>query len=138
MFETKTESKARGPRPKRRLIRNPHDAEIVAAEWMRWMGFTDAEVSPVGPDEGIDVISPTAVAQVKMKGAPTPIEDIQRHFGVATAARKKRSLFFSLGGYTAQAERWATKNGIALFGFDLQGVPEPQNDLPRGLFSGEG
>lgn len=50
-------------RPPERLIREARDAELIAAEWMRYLGFADAVATPVGADGGIDVVSARAVAQ---------------------------------------------------------------------------
>ncbi|SPF00269.1 hypothetical protein [Streptomyces sp. MA5143a] len=44
-------------RPENRLIRTARDAELVAVDWMRHLGFTDAVATPVGADEGIDVLA---------------------------------------------------------------------------------
>ncbi|NHC47133.1 restriction endonuclease [Motilibacter aurantiacus] len=112
--------------PPPRLIRTARDAELNVAAWMRFWGFSDAQVMPVGPDAGIDVISSSAVAQVKMEGVPTGRPVVQQLHGVAQHA-KRRGLLFSLAGYTEQARAWAEDAGVALFRFDFQGVPEPVN-----------
>jgi hypothetical protein len=113
-------------RPTRRLIRTPREAELVVAEWLSYLGFGQAHVTPIGADEGIDVLTDSAVAHVKMDGIQTSRRVVQGLFGVA-AAEGKQGLFFSLGGYTAQAVDWATRVGIPLFQFDLQGEPSPVN-----------
>lgn len=125
----------RGPRPAPRLVRDPYETETVAAEWMRWMGYGDAKASPVGADEGIDVHASRAVAQVKAQMVKTARPEVQQLHGVATGVGKK-ALFFSLSGYTAEARDWADRIGMALFTFDLQGVPEPVNEPARDLFVG--
>ncbi|MBB2988442.1 restriction endonuclease [Terracoccus luteus] len=112
------------PPPPGRLIRTARDGEEIAAEWVRWFGFRDADTTPVGADEGIDVVGAAVVAQVKMEAVPTGRPAVQQLFGVA-AATKRQGLFFSLAGYTPPALAWATAHDIALFRFDLQGVPEP-------------
>jgi len=121
-----------GARPAPRLIRTPRDAELVVAEWMKFFGFSDARPTPVGKDEGIDVTSKAAVAQVKMEGILTSRPVVQALFGVATAEEKK-GLFFSLGGYTPDALSWGSKVGIAMFTFDLQGEPVPANAPAKNL-----
>lgn len=123
------------PVPEPRLIRNPRDAEMVAVDWMRFWGFDDAEATPVGADEGIDVVSETAVAQVKAHMVPIGRPDLQNLAGVA-AVEGKIALFFALNGYTAQAIQWANKAKMALFTFDLQGAPEPANDIARDYQTG--
>ncbi|MEU1486315.1 restriction endonuclease [Streptomyces sp. NPDC005752] len=113
-------------RPEPRLIRTPRDAELVAVDWMRYLGFADAVATPVGADEGIDVISERGLAQVKMEGRPTSRPTVQQLHGVATA-KEREALFFSLGGYTVPASAWASQHGIALFRYDHQGTPEAVN-----------
>jgi len=119
-------------KPILRLIRAPKDAEDVAAEWKRYMGFIDATSTPVGPDCGLDVISTEAVAQVKMEGVPTSRPILQALHGVAQA-EDKRGLFFSLNGYTKEAQVWGDSVGMPLFQFDLQGEPRPVNQFARRL-----
>ena len=120
------------PRPEPRLIRNPRDAELTAEAWMRYFGFDDAGVTRVGADEGIDVDSSRAVAQVKAHMVPVGRPDVQNLAGVA-AAEKKMGIFFALNGYTPQAIAWADRADIALFAFDLQGEPEAMNVHARRL-----
>ena len=120
------------PRPDRRLIRTAADAEVVAAEWMRWMGFHDARRTPTGPDGGIDVTAAGAVAQVKMHAQPVGRPDLQRFHG---ASRGRRTLFFSLESYTNEARAWADEVGMALFRFDLQGEPFPVNSLAKTMMA---
>ncbi|MFC8678056.1 restriction endonuclease [Streptomyces griseorubiginosus] len=123
--EISPSDKAAG-RPEGRLIRTARDAELVAVDWMRYLGFTDASATPVGADEGIDVLAARAVAQVKMEGSPTSRPVVQQLHGVASA-QKKKAVFFSLAGYTPPAFDWASRHDIALFQYDLQGTPTPIN-----------
>ena len=123
---------ASAPRPKRRLIRTAADAEIVAAEWMRWMGFRGSTRTPTGADGGIDVRATGAVAQVKMHAKPIGRPDVQQLYG---AARGRRALFFSLDTYTDEARSWADEVGMALFRFDLQGEPEAVNSAGRAMLA---
>ncbi|MGW6542900.1 restriction endonuclease [Streptomyces massasporeus] len=113
-------------RPAQRLIRDARDAELVAVDWMRYLGFTDAVATPVGADDGIDVLARHAVAQVKKEGSPTTRPTVQQLHGVSTA-KQRAALFFSMAGYTPPAITWASQQGIALFQYDLQGTPHPVN-----------
>jgi Restriction endonuclease/Protein of unknown function (DUF2510) len=113
--------------PGHRLIRTAADAEEVAAEWMRFWGYSDARRTPTGPDSGIDVDSSTAVAQVKAHHRPVGRPDIQKLQGVAMHLGRA-ALFFSLESYTREATEWANAAGVALFRFDLQGTPAPENE----------
>ena len=124
--ESNSKSESRNPKPKSRLIRNPHEAELVAAEWIRYWGWSDARVSKAGSDEGIDVEGKGVVAQVKAHMVPIGRPDVQNLVGVASVI-KKTPIFFSLTDYTPQAVSWANLAGVALFGFDLQGKPRPIN-----------
>ena len=113
--------------PTGRLLRSPRDAELVACEWMRHWGFVDATCTAIGPDSGIDIASSTAIAQVKAELTPTGRPVVQQTFGAA-AASERVAIVFSLGGFTKEAIQWANLAGVALFTFDLQGTPAPEND----------
>jgi hypothetical protein len=130
-------AKAVAPHPPLRLIRTAREAEEVAAEWMCWLGFSNAVPTHVGRDEGIDVVAANAVAQVKMEGVPTGRPVIQGLFGVA-AGERKQGLFFSLAGYTVGAVEWAERVGLALFTFDYQGQPVPFSSAAQLLFASGG
>ncbi|WP_412542987.1 restriction endonuclease [Longispora sp. K20-0274] len=91
-------------------------AEEIAAAWLRRFGFTDAEATPVGPDDGVDVIAAGAVAQVKLwKTKNVGIKDVQRIAGAARSGQAR--IFFAARGYTKPAIKWANdpENRVALF-----------------------
>ncbi|MFF6783040.1 restriction endonuclease [Streptomyces sp. NPDC012510] len=121
-------------RPPERLIREARDAELIAAEWMRYLGFADAVATPVGADSGIDVVSARAVAQVKLEGKPTGRPTVQQLHGVA-AHEGKTGVFFSAAGYTPQARTWAGTSGTLLFRFDRQGGVEAVNSVAHDLLA---
>lgn len=116
----------RKPEPVARLILNARDAELVAAEWMEWLGYGGSAATPVGPDGGVDVLSERAVAQVKMQATPVGRPVLQQLYGVA-ASLSLDSVFFSSAGYTPQSRDWAEKVRMPLFEFDRQGRPTPSN-----------
>lgn len=118
--------------PPPRLIRSPQDAEAVAAEWLRWFGFTDAVVTQAGADGGVDVRGRSMVAQVKAHMVPVSRPDLQRLYGVARVENAV-PLFFSLMSYTREAQEWGSQVGMALFRFDHAGVPEAVNDYAAAL-----
>jgi len=121
-------------KPASRLIKTPRDAEIVAREWMVYFGFTDAKVTRVGRDNGIDIISSQAIGQVKFKGVKTPRNDIKTlHSDMMI--NSKRGVFFSLHGYAKPAIELADQLKIALFEFDYQGVPQAVNASARYLLA---
>src|SRR5690349_5603382 len=99
---------------------------------MRWLGYSDAERTPTGPDGGVDVESTRAVAQVKAYMVPIGIAEIQRLKGVVHDGRE--ALFFSLTDYTRAAVEFADLAGVALFRFaGYDGSIEPVNDEAVGL-----
>lgn len=107
-------------------------AEQRAATWMRHWGWTDAMVTPPGADGGLDVVASRAVAQVKFWAKPVPRQDLQKLVGAASTRQGIESvLFFANSGYTTQAQRWAETAGLAIFNFDGDGVPQPQNSVAR-------
>jgi hypothetical protein len=121
-------------RPPERFIREARDAELIAAEWMRYLGFADAIATPVGADGGLDVVSRRAVAQVKLEGKPTGRPTVQQLHGAAEH-EGKTGIFFSAAGYTPQARTWAQTSGTLLFRFDRQGGVEAVNALAHHLLS---
>jgi len=104
--------------PKSRYITNDHEAEHMAADAMRMLGFSDAKVTPVGPDSGIDVRATGAIAQVKFRSAQTGRGDIQRLVGARGNQPTLELLFFAAAGYSAHAIEYATELDVALFVFD--------------------
>jgi hypothetical protein len=118
-----------------RPIRHNHDGEILAAEYMRWLGFADAHELPIGPDGGIDVRASDAIAQVKMHATQVGRPDIQRLLGAAQAEGRKCALFFSQQGYGIQAREFADHVGMPLFTFGYQDGVEPTNDAAYRLIA---
>lgn len=120
-------------KPQARLIRNPRDAEIAARDWMQYFGFSDATLTAIGPDEGVDVISGDAIAQVKSGETTTGRPVIQQIYGVASYQSKK-PLVFSVAPVTKDAREWANKAGVGLFRLDLSGAAFPVNNLAKQIF----
>jgi hypothetical protein len=120
-----------------RTIRSPADAEQVAAEWMRHLGFDDARCTGAGTDGGVDVRSRDAVAQVKAQLTPVGRPELQALYGVARS-EGRQPLFFSLMSYTAAALTWADEVGMALFRFDHAGLVEAVNVPAVGLLAAAG
>ena len=90
------------------------EAELAAANWMRKHGYPDARCTPPGVDDGIDITSRAAIGQVKHHQTPIGIQELQRHYGIATAAGKQ-ALFFALSGYTPRALKWARAHGVECY-----------------------
>src|SRR5207248_9998560 len=118
-----------------RTIRSPDDAEQVAAEWMRHLGFADARCTGGAADGGVDVRSGGAVDQVKAQLTPVGRPELQALYGVARS-EGRTPLFFSLMSYTAAALGWADEVGMALFRFDHAGTVEAVNAAAERLLAG--
>ena len=118
-------------RPKPMPVSDWREAEAVACAWMREFGFRDARLTAGGADEGVDVLSKKAVAQVKWKlSAAIGRPDVQRLFGAAQSAKSK-PVFFSGSGYTAAARTWAEANGVAAFTLTAHGEIVPITSAAR-------
>lgn len=111
------------------------DAELMAAQHMRQIGYPDAHDTGLGSDAGIDVKAAGAVAQVKMTKKPVGRPDVQRLAGAAGHGTAKHLLFYSWRGYTSKALEWADSQGILLFQFDLTGLVWPVNYAAREALS---
>ncbi|MDP2774261.1 MAG: restriction endonuclease [Nocardioides sp.] len=129
---------SRPARPTPRLIRRASEAEELCAEWLRWMGFPGALVTPAGTDGGIDVIGPGSTgviaAQVKFEAVSAGRPKLQELYGAGVAAGATTTAFFSSAGFTRQAQDWADQVGMALFEFSLDGSIVPANEHSRRLF----
>lgn len=94
---------------------NARGAELLARDWMRHLGATEAVVTPERRDGGVDVVSRDFVAQVKhLRAEQIGVAAIRQLYGVA-AAERRRALFFSSSGYTRDSLAFARENEIALF-----------------------
>jgi hypothetical protein len=96
---------ARGGQSYAPVIESPRQAEKNAAVWLRRLAYPDALVTPVGPDDGIDVSSFRAVAQVKWKTKRVSAPEVRDLAGTGKPGQAR--FFFSRSGYTKPALRWA-------------------------------
>jgi len=119
------------PRPDYNL--NPRAAELLIEEWMAHWGFHDAQATPVGPDGGFDVKASRAAAQVKFRGQPTPLDQINAFHG-ACNGRYEFEIFVSKSGYTKPARDAANEYGMALFTFEDDGTPFPINFTAQKIY----
>ena len=119
------------PRPDYNL--NPRAAELHIEEWMVHWGFHDAEATPIGPDGGFDVKSSRAAAQVKFRGQPTPLDQINSFHG-ACDSEYEFEIFVSKSGFTKPALDAANRFGMALFQLDDDGTPRPANGPARRIY----
>jgi FtsZ-binding cell division protein ZapB len=123
----------RQPLP-RMNIENWSDAELFAEKYMKWLGFADAKRTGAGADEGKDVDSRKAIAQVKDMGTGASRPMLQQLNGVA-AAERKIPIFFARS-YATTAKEWGEKHGIALFQFSLRGEVKALSKKARELLEG--
>ena len=124
---------SKGSKPPRMGIENCEDAEVFAVKYMRWLGFTDAKKTRGGTDEGKDVDSSKAVAQVKDMGTGVSRPMLQQLFGVA-AAEKKVPVFFARS-YAKTAKEWGEKYKVALFQYTLKGEVKPMSKKAQELLA---
>lgn len=110
-----------GEPPTAGFIANSHEFEEFMASWMRWLGWHDASVLPVGPDGGIDVEATGARGQAKYWEYPVGIEEVQRHNGVCEGLPKSGRVFLAKNGYTAQTIQWAEDHELPLFEMSRRG-----------------
>ena len=94
-------------------------AEELARDFMRWLGYVDAELTNEGADGGVDVRSRGAIGQVKMHSNGVRRSDIQALVGEA-AVQKRTPLFFAMN-YSKEAITWSNENSIAIFKFSRSG-----------------
>ena len=104
-------------------------AEENAARWMRFWGYPDAHVTGGGADGGVDVISGSAIAQVKFRASVVGGPDLQRLAGAGHSHRGKALFFFTGSGYSSQALQVAGIADIALFTYRLDGSVSPVNNF---------
>lgn len=108
---------------------------MLARDWMRFLGFADAQLTAGGPDGGLDVTSTGAVAQVKFKANQVGTPDLQRLFGARGSATHRRMLFFTGTSYSVKALAYAAEHSIGLFIYDLAGGLTAANPAATALLA---
>ncbi|WP_327372194.1 hypothetical protein [Streptomyces sp. NBC_01217] len=127
---------APSPRPVFRPlpIRTARDAVDGAALYLRWLGYRDV-VQPAQPTPArIDLRATGLIAQVDTAARPTALRDVECLWLNALSA-SVMSVYFSLAGYTQDAEARADGLGIPLFVMDPTGTPRPLNSPADELIS---
>lgn len=117
-LQSSSGSGQRGPAPSVGFVADSHEFEKFLASWMRWAGWPDAHVMPIGPDGGVDVRATGALGQAKYWDKPIGIEEVQRHNGVCEGIPNKGRIFLSKNGYTPDAVKFANAAGIVLLAMD--------------------
>lgn len=108
-------------------IRDWAEAERNARDWMRYLGFVDAELTQAGSDAGIDVQGRDVLAQVKYKAHAIGRASLQQLVGARLKSHDKLLLFFTGSTYSAQAVEYASQMDIALFRYSVFGQVEALN-----------
>ncbi len=104
-----------GPLPSRQEFGVSHQgAERLCADWMKYLGASEVEVTQLTGDGGIDVVAASYIAQVKNYAGTVPINDVRALAGVVHTDGRK-GLFFTSGNYSSGAIVFADQAGIALF-----------------------
>ncbi|WP_280183054.1 restriction endonuclease [Nocardia cyriacigeorgica] len=104
------------------IVSTPHDAERLAAQIMKDLGYKRVRLTNGGADGGIDVWSNTGIAQVKLHSKPTGRPDLQRLRGALGPNSAQETLFFTFAGYSRFALEYADQVGMALFCYRLDGT----------------
>lgn len=107
-------------------------AELLAAGFLRRVGFNDAAVTSAGADGGVDVRGAGVAAQVKYTGSPVGRPVLQQLIG---ATRGSRPVCFSRSGFSKQAYAYALESGIALFNLELPNNVTAKNPSAAHLVS---
>jgi hypothetical protein len=93
---------------------SPEEAEHLCAEWMRFLGEADVNVTRVASDGGVDVTSSRCVAQVKNYQGSVGVQDVRQLVGAASVDGRY-PVFFTSGHYTRPALEFAEEAGVRLF-----------------------
>jgi hypothetical protein len=104
-------------------------AEALCAEWMKYLGEPSAKATRARGDGGIDVESPSFIAQVKNYSGSVGVAAIRELVGVAVVDGRK-PLFFTSGNYTEGSIDFASRYSLPLFLFNAeQGTLKAGNRL---------
>ena len=125
----------KGPMPLPQRYGVSHEgAEQLVAEWMRYFGEEDAEVTRFTGDGGIDVQSLHYIAQVKNYSGSVGVAEVRELAGVASADGRK-PLFFTSGTYASGSVEFADRVGMALFRYDaIAGSLHDENHQATHIF----
>jgi hypothetical protein len=124
---------AQRPLPRTRL--GAIEAEYYVAEWMRWLGAVESEVTRARRDGGVDVRSAYYVAQVKHRPTDYVSVNIIRALQGVASQENRAGLVFASGRYSTDALSFAARAGIALFIFrPVEGKLVPANTIAQRLY----
>ncbi|UQA92395.1 hypothetical protein [Streptomyces halobius] len=108
-------------------IRTARDCVTAAAQYLKWLGYTDVARTQERTASGVDLRGTGVVAQVDPTTRSTKLREIECVWlnGLNESAI---AVFFSLAGYAPDARSRADELHIPLFVMDLTGTPQPVND----------
>jgi hypothetical protein len=87
-------------------------AELLTAEWLRYLGQTNVEVTRHSGDGGIDVMTDELCVQVKnYDKSPVSSSEIRDIFGTAVSERRRACIFTS-SSLSSDALSFANKNEV--------------------------
>lgn len=131
-----------GPPPERPAfhpvtIRTARDCITAAAQYLKWLGFSDVARAQERTAAGVDLRGTGVVAQVDPTTRATALRDIECVWlnGLSDSAVP---VSFSLAGYARDARSRADELHVPLFVMDLTGTPQPVNDAADELISNGG
>ncbi len=110
--------------PPPRMVRDASEAEEHATDWVRHLGWPDAQRTQASGDAGLDVLARSnggVGAQVKFEALPAGRPVLQQLAGACLGAGVSQSIFFASAGFTPQATAFADGIGMALFRFAING-----------------
>lgn len=97
------------------------------------LGFRDVELTRNGSDGGLDVVSRSAVAQVKREVKQVGRPLLQQLRGARGRHDDRQPIFYAASGYTEPATDYAYWNLVALFTFDDSGTICAANEWATSL-----
>ena len=109
--------------------------EEYVAEWLKWMGFENVNVTPDRRDGGFDVETDDYIIQVKTFSRDwVGVAPVRELYGVAQA-EGKLSMFWVRGILSDDAQTFANKVEMPVFQFSPEeGLIQPANTFARDIY----
>lgn len=109
--------------------------EEYVAEWLKWMGFENVNVTPERRDGGFDVEADDYIIQVKTFSRDwVGVAPVRELYGVAQA-EGKLSMFWLKGILSDDAQTFANKVEMPVFQFSPEeGLIQPANTFARDIY----
>lgn len=97
---------------------SPTGAEYWCRDWLEHMGLRSASVTQQSGDGGVDIVSPTHIAQVKHYTGSVSIAELRELVGVS-AVDGRDPIFLTSGQFPAQAEEFADLARMLLYQYNV-------------------